>query len=50
MVFCIGRVEDCIFVRPPLAPSRSTGDWGDLRLLPNVLDSPRDGDGDWFRF
>ena len=37
MVFCMGRAEDCIFVGPPLAPSRSTRDQGDLRLFPGLL-------------
>lgn len=48
MVFCMGRAEDCIFVGPPDALSRSAGDREDLRLFPGLLDPPRDGGGDCF--
>ena len=39
---CIGRVDDCIFVRPLRAPSRLSG-VGDLCFLVGLLASSRDG-------
>ena len=42
---CIGRVDDCIFVRPLPAPSRLSG-VGDLSFLVGLLVSSRDnGEG-----